>query len=68
MLQRELDLQNRSLLLPPVFKWYPMSIQYHFDSKPFTLKQLRLQLGKSKSRIYNTVRELKNRKMYIFPY
>ncbi|WP_010521425.1 hypothetical protein [Aquimarina agarivorans] len=63
ILQRELDLTNRSVLLSPVLRWYATQIQYHFGSNPFTLKQLRLQLRKGKSRIYEVVRELEYQKI-----
>ena len=63
LLQNELNLSNRSLLLSPVLQWYKMQLQYHFSNESFTVKQVQLRLQKSKTRIYEVLRELEYRKI-----
>ena len=61
MLQNELTITQK-ILLSPVLQWYLQQIYYLYQYDLFTLRELYLRMGKSKTAVYDVLQELTQRK------
>lgn len=63
MLQNELDLQEKSCVLPAATRWFYSQLQIYFSDLDFTSTEVSKKLIKSKSACYRHLTELVDRQL-----